>query len=93
MKYLVLAMSLGLLLVGCTAMEEAYYADREFGVATNDAFDRQIINKDYAHAAKPVEGMPALYAEPVMDRYHSTFSEGFTKESVNINAVGSESGN
>lgn len=93
MKHLVFAAILGLLISGCAAMEETYFIDREFGVATNDAFDQQIINKDYAHANQPVEGMPALHAEPVMGTYHSTFSTGFTKESIDINAVGSESGN
>ena len=93
MKYIALLVTLGFLLVGCAAMEEAYYVDREFGAAHNDAFDRQIINKDYAHAGKSVEGLPALHAESIMETYHGTFSEGFSRESFDVSDVGSESGN
>lgn len=92
MKYIALLAATGFLLVGCAAMEEAYYVDREFGTATNDAFDRQIIHKDYAHAGKSVEGLPALHAESIMDTYHGTFSTGFTSESIDITEVGSASG-
>ena len=77
------------ILVGC--VDNAYYADREYGAASTDAFDRQIIYKDYRHAGNSVSGLPALHAEPIMETYHSTFSEGFTKESIDINTVGSES--
>lgn len=93
MKYIVLLIAAASLLVGCATMEEAYYTDREFGAATTDAFDRQVIHKDYAHAGKAVEGLPALHAEPVMEKYHSTFSQGFTRESIDISDVGSESSN
>jgi len=72
-------------------MEEAYYTDREFGAATNDAFDRQIVHKDYAYADKTVEGLPALHAESVMETYHQTFSEGFTSQDIDTVEVGSES--
>jgi hypothetical protein len=77
-----------LLLAGCA--REAVYADHEFGMANRDAFDRQIINKDYAHAGKPVEGMAGIHAEPIMNTYQKTFSEGFTKEDIDITQVGLE---
>lgn len=90
MKYTAMTLVVGFLLVGCAAMEDAYYVDREFGMATTDAFDRQIIHKDYAHAGKSVEGLPALHAESIMQTYHNTFTEGFTKETFEIFDVGTE---
>lgn len=93
MKFIALLITLGALLAGCAAMEEAYYVDREYGAASNDAFDRQIIYKDYVHAAKPVEGLPALHAESIMEAYHGTFSQSFTKESFDISEIGVIGGN
>jgi hypothetical protein len=63
---------------GCA--REAFYADREHGIASSDAFDQLIVHKDYKYASKPVEGIDANYIENVMGRYLETFSEGFTKE-------------
>ena len=77
---------LGFMVSGCA--ETAYYADREHGVASNDAFDQQIVHKDYKYANKPVEGMDAIYAEEIMSTYLDTFSEGFTSEDIDITATG-----
>jgi len=79
---------LGFLLSGCA--ETAYYADREHGIASNAAFDQQIVHKDYKYAGKPVEGMDAIYAENIMGRYLETFKEGFTKEDIDITDTGLE---
>lgn len=74
MKYhIVLLLASLLWLAGCA--HEAPYADYEYGMATMDAFDRQVVFKDYVHANKPVEGMDGLYAEPTMGMYHGWFGK------------------
>ena len=79
-------MVLGFMVSGCA--ETAYYADREHGIASSDAFDRQVVHKDYKFAGKPVEGMDAIYAEHIMGKYLDTFQEGFTKEDIQITETG-----
>lgn len=86
---IIILAGLSLLLGGCS--KEALYVDHEFGMATNDAFDRQIIHKDYVHAGKPVEGMAGIHAEPIMNTYQKTFSEGFAKEDINTSSSGTGS--
>ena len=88
MKYIILpiTMVLGFMVSGCA--ETAYYADREYGIASSDAFDQQVVHKDYKYAGKPVEGMDAIYAEEIMGTYLKTFKEGFTKEDIDISEVG-----
>jgi len=88
MRYLTLLFVASTLLTGCA--QEAYYADREYGVATMDAVDRQIVYKDYAYADKAVEGMDGLHAEPTMELYHNSFGEGFTQESFDTTSVDSD---
>jgi hypothetical protein len=92
MKYLTIIayLALGLMLCGCA--HEAYYVDHEHGLASRDAFDQQIVNKDYKYAGKPVEGLDGLYAENIMGAYLDTFTDIFTKESVDINATGFSGG-
>jgi hypothetical protein len=79
-----------LFLGGCA--NSAYYADREHGLASRDAFDQQIVHKDYKFAGKPVEGMDAIYAEHIMGKYLDTFQEGFTKETIDITTQSNNSG-
>ena len=79
---------LGFMVSGCA--ETAYYADREHGVASSDAFDQLVVHKDYKYANKPVEGMDAIYAEHIMGKYLDTFKEGFTKEDIQITDTGLE---
>ena len=88
MKYITLplVLALGLILGGCA--ETAYYADREHGIASSDAFDQQVVHKDYKYVGKPVEGMDAIYSENIMGRYLETFKEGFTKEDIQITETG-----
>ena len=88
MKYINLpfVLALGLVLGGCA--ETAYYADREHGIASSDAFDQQIVHKDYKYANQPAEGMDAIYAEHIMDTYLKTFKQGFTKEKIDLSETG-----
>jgi hypothetical protein len=79
-------LALALIFGGCA--NEAWYADREFGVASRDAFDQQIAHKDYKYAGMPVEGMDGLYSENIMGRYLDTYKEGFTKETFEISETG-----
>ena len=87
MKYLTLLFVAAVALTGCA--REAYYADHEYGMASMDAFDRQIVHKDYIYADKTVDGLEGLHAEPTMEMYHSSFGEGFTQESINTSSPGS----
>lgn len=81
---------LGLFLGGCA--REAWYADREFGIASSNAFDQQVVHKDYKYAGLPVEGLESLYLENTMSRYLETFEEGFTEEDIDITSTGASSG-
>ena len=87
MRYLTLLFITAVVLTGCA--QEASYADREYGVASMDAYDRMIVHKDYAHANKTVDGMDGIHAEPTMEMYHDSFGEGFSQESVDTTAPGS----
>ncbi len=73
-------------LAGCA--QEAIYTDREFGLASKDAFDRQIVYKDYRYADRAVEGLDGIHAEAIMETYHETFKEGSTSEDIDIMATG-----
>ena len=87
MKFLPIWIVTSLLLTACAM--EAPYVDHEYGAATRDAFERQIVNKDYRHAGKEVKGLSGIHAENVMQTYHETFTEGFTREDIDISSVGS----
>jgi uncharacterized protein YceK len=89
-KIVCIGMIAGLLLAGCASFEEAYYTDREHGKASTDAFDRMIVNKEDQHAGKTPEGLDGIHAEPIMGSYNRTFSQSFTRESIDISAVGPE---
>lgn len=82
MRYLVLVLVFAatMFMMGCA--QEAYYADHEYGAASKDAYDRQIVHKDYIHADKEVKDMEGLHAEPTMQMYHDSFGEGFSQEDV-----------
>lgn len=88
MKYSILLAVLlpGLFLGGCA--RDAYYADHEFGAASRDAFDQQIVNKDYKYAGMPVEGMDGIFAENIMGKHLDTFKEKSTKEDFDITETG-----
>jgi hypothetical protein len=80
MRYLILIFVATIFMTGCA--QEAYYADQEHGIASMDAYDQQIVHKDYAHADKDVNGMEGLHAEPMMEMYHDSFGDGFTQKDV-----------
>ena len=88
MRYLLLIIVATLFLSGCS--KEAVYVDHEYGMATMDALDRQVVHKDYRYANQPVEGMDAIHAEPVMEAYHETFSESFSKEDIDVTQTGAD---
>ena len=76
MRFLILIFVATIFMTGCA--QEAYYADQEYGIASMDAYDQQIVHKDYVHADKDVNGMEGLHAEPTMEMYHDSFGQGFT---------------
>jgi hypothetical protein len=80
MRYLTLLFVAAVLLTGCA--HEADYADREYGLASMDAYDRMIVHKDYVHADKTADSMEGLHAESTMGMYHGSFGQGFTQVDV-----------
>ena len=88
MKYLFLILVTAFIIGGCA--REAVYVDHEYGMATMDAMDRQIVHKDYVHASKPVEGMNGIHAETIMSQYHETFSDSFSSEDIDVTQTGGE---
>lgn len=80
MRYLTLLFIAATIFSGCA--QDAYYADREYGRASMDAYDQQIVHKDYTHADKDVDGMEGLHAESTMQMYHDSFGQGFTQKDV-----------
>ena len=65
-----------LLLSGCAALEEARYVDREFGMASQAAMDRQTAFPDkQVVSGQPPEGVPGINAERMM----SVHNDGFGK--------------
>ena len=67
MRCLILIFVATIFMTGCA--QEAYYADQEYGIASMDAYDQQIVHKDYVHADKDVNGMEGLHAEPTMEMF------------------------
>jgi hypothetical protein len=61
-----------LLLAGCGG---APHLDDEFGMANRAAFEMQIANKDYPHAAKTPEDTSGVVAEEIMDVYTDDFGK------------------
>lgn len=85
MKYLTLLYLAAFVLTGCA--HEAYYADNEYGIASMDAYDRQIVHKDYRYADKTEDGMEGLHAELTMELYHNSFGESFTQDTIDISTI------
>jgi hypothetical protein len=67
-----------LLLSGCASFEEAYTLDREFGQASQAAWDQQIANPGVEIAAAPT-GQEGITAEEIIGVYNKTFAEKPTK--------------
>lgn len=86
MRYITISLIAFAVLAGCA--QEAYYADHEYGVATRDAFDQQVVNKDYVHAGKTSDSMGGIYAEKTMEMYHNSFGEGFTQTDIDTLSTG-----
>jgi len=75
MKYLILIIASAALLSGCASFEEAYQLDREYGMASQAALDKQIVYTDYRYAEKTPENTEGIVAEEIMDVYINTFAE------------------
>lgn len=88
MRYLLLIIVATFFFAGCS--KEAVYVDHEYGMATMDALDRQVVYKDYRYASQPVEGMDGIHAEPIMETYHETFSDSFSKEDFDVTQTGAD---
>lgn len=88
MKRLTLIITSLALLAGCAAFQEAYYVDREFGQASQAAWDKQVVYPDYRYAAKTPEVTEGITAEEIMDVYNETFAE--EPEDIDVFQLGIE---
>ena len=88
MKFLACIITAMALLAGCASLEEAYYIDREYGLAQQAAWDNQVAYPDYPYAAKTPEVTEGITAEEIMSVYNETFSE--TPEQVEVFQFGLE---
>lgn len=86
MRILACMITAMVLLAGCAAMEEAYYVDREFGLAQQATWDNQVAYPDYRHVAKTPEITEGVTSEEIMDVYNKTFAEA--PEEVDIFQLG-----
>jgi len=77
-----------LLMGGCASLESAYYADREFGEASQASWDLHVLYPDYRYADKIPEGTSGIIAEEIMDVHINTYKEEPTK--VNVFQLGIE---
>jgi hypothetical protein len=75
MKILACMLMAMVLLAGCASMEEAYYVDREFGLAQQAAWDNHVAYPDYRHVARIPEITEGITAEEIMSAYNETFVE------------------
>jgi hypothetical protein len=60
-----------LLLSGCSAP----YLDQEFGMATRESLDQQIVHTDNPHKGEIPVGIEGISAEELMNAYNSSFSK------------------
>ena len=86
MRFLACMITAMVLLAGCASLEEAYYVDREFGLAQQAAWDNQVAYPDYRHVAKIPETTEGVTAEKIMNVYNETFAE--EPEQVDIFQLG-----
>jgi hypothetical protein len=82
MKKTFVAALFALLVTGCAAFEEAYYIDREFGQASQAAWDRQIVSKNQPYGDQPAEGLAGITAEEIIQVHNKAFAEKPTKANV-----------
>jgi hypothetical protein len=75
MRFLACIITVMALLAGCASLEEAYYVDREYGLAQQAAWDNQVAYPDYRYAAKTPVTMDGITAEEIMNVSNETYSE------------------
>lgn len=88
MKTLILMIAGIFLLSGCGSFQEAYQLDQEFGLASQDAWDKQIVHTDYRYAENTPEEIDGITAEEIMGVYNETFAK--EPENVEIFQFGVE---
>jgi PBP1b-binding outer membrane lipoprotein LpoB len=69
------------MLSGCASFEEAYTLDREFGQASQMAWQQQIANPE-RRIETPPEGMEGIIAEKAMGVHIDTYDDKPTKMDV-----------
>lgn len=75
MRILACMITAVVLLAGCASFEEAYYVDREFGLAQQATWEGQIAYPDYRYAAKTPITIEGVTAEEIMGVYNNTFAK------------------
>jgi len=86
MRILACMITAMVLLAGCASMEEAYYVDREYGLAQQVTWDNHVAYPDYRHVAKTPQTTEGVTAEEIMNVYNGTFSEA--PEQVDVFQLG-----
>jgi hypothetical protein len=84
--FIILA-ALAILFSGCSAV----YTDKELGKAQTISYDSQIAYPDYRYAEKTPNTLEGIFAEDVMQGYSESFTEGFSKQEIDITSTGIES--
>lgn len=84
----VILVPVAMVISGCSTL----YTDREFGKAQAISYDKQIAYPDYRFAQKTPSGLEGILAEEVMQKYSGSYSEGFSKQEIDITSTGLETG-
>jgi hypothetical protein len=71
-----------LFLSACAPFQDTPYLEKEFGKASQAAWDAQIVNKGNPNAEKVPEGMAGITAEEIMGVKNKMFAEKINKSKI-----------
>lgn len=79
-RYLIVGVLL--FLTACSPFRDMPYLEKEFGKASQAAWDAQIVNKGNPNAEKVPEGMAGITAEEIMGVKNKMFAEKINKSKI-----------
>ena len=79
------------LLAGCASFEEAYYLDREFGQASRETWNKQILNPEAQTTKKVPTDIAGINTERAMDTHNKSFGDIPEKTEVYQFTIGDDS--
>lgn len=82
MNRVVLLIGVVTVLAGCAPFEDSYYLDREYGKASQAAWDAQVVRKNHPYADRVPEGMPGITSEEVVNIQNKTYAEKPRKSAI-----------